>query len=165
MQLTESEIHAIKQRVKKRIEECLKRDEIMGIIKCLARSQGSYSRLYQFLRSGCDDAESMIQDLEDKCFNDAVDVIMYLEEGCQKKSKLVKENIEFDEDMGYTNIPNDILEWSRNVQNLGLELYRLCGTYRFEDDELYEILSRIEEEYNAVCGDLNTYNFAPHWSC
>ena len=62
------------------------------------------------------------------------------------------------------NIPDDVYEWGRKVQALGLELCRLCGQYRYTNEELYNILSSIEQEYNAVCGDLNAYNIAYHWS-
>lgn len=60
-------------------------------------------------------------------------------------------------------LPEDICEWGRKVQELGLELSRLCGKYK-EDEDTYRILSEIENEFNAVCGDLNTYDIAPHWS-
>ena len=59
--------------------------------------------------------------------------------------------------------PEDICEWGRKVQELGLELSRLCGKYK-EDEDTYRILSEMENEFNAVCGDLNTYDIAPHWS-
>lgn len=60
--------------------------------------------------------------------------------------------------------PDDVYKWAEKVQALGLELSRLCGKYRFNNEELYQTLSEIESEYNAVCGDLNTYGIAPHWS-
>ena len=60
-------------------------------------------------------------------------------------------------------IPVDVCDWGKKVQELGLELSRLCGKYRYENEELYAILKDIEHEYNAVCGDLNTYDIAPHW--
>ena len=62
------------------------------------------------------------------------------------------------------NIPDDVYEWGRKVQALGLELYRLCGQYRYTNEDLYDILSSIGDEYYPICGDLNTYNIAPHWS-
>ena len=58
--------------------------------------------------------------------------------------------------------PDEIYEWGKKVQELGLELSRFCGQYR-ENKELYETLKSIESEYNAVCGDLNTYGIASHW--
>ena len=62
-----------------------------------------------------------------------------------------------------TQYPDDVCEWGRKAQQLGLELSRLCGQYRFENEEVYETLKKIEEEYNAVCGDLNTYGISSHW--
>lgn len=58
--------------------------------------------------------------------------------------------------------PEEVYEWGRKVQQLGLELSRICGQYR-DNQELYETLKEIENEYNAVCGDLNTYGIASHW--
>ena len=74
--------------------------------------------------------------------------------------KILKENFNTDE---YTQeYPEEIYEWGRKVQQLGLELSRICGQYR-DNQELYETLKEIESEYNAVCGDLNTYGIASHW--
>lgn len=58
--------------------------------------------------------------------------------------------------------PDEIYEWGKKVQELGLELSRFCGQYR-GNKELYETLKSIESEYNSVCGDLNTYGIAAHW--
>lgn len=62
-----------------------------------------------------------------------------------------------------TQFPDDVCDWGRKVQQLGLELSRLCGQYRFNNEEVYNVLQKIEEEYNAVCGDLNTYGISNHW--
>ena len=59
--------------------------------------------------------------------------------------------------------PDDIYEWGKKAQELGLELHRLCGKYRFENEELYGILKTIDCQYNSVCGDLSTYSIAGHW--
>lgn len=72
----------------------------------------------------------------------------------------VTNNIEDEEDY-----PADVIEWAKKVQTLGLELSRLCGKYRFSNEELYQTLDSIQTEYNAVCGDLNTYGISSHWSC
>lgn len=67
-----------------------------------------------------------------------------------------------DNDDYQTQYPDDVYEWGRKVQNLGLELSRLCGKYR-DNDEIYDNLKKIESEYNSVCGDLNTFDIANHW--
>lgn len=69
----------ISERVLRRINESMSREEILSTIKNLARSQGSYGRMYQFLTSGSEEAEDMLQDLEDQCFKDTIDMVMYLE--------------------------------------------------------------------------------------
>lgn len=69
----------ISERVIRRINESMSREEILSAIKNLARSQGSYGRMYQFLTSGSEEAEDMLQDLEDQCFKDTIDMVMYLE--------------------------------------------------------------------------------------
>ena len=69
----------ISERVLRRINESMSREEILSSIKNLARSQGSYGRMYQFLTSGSEEAEDMLQDLEDQCFKDTIDMVMYLE--------------------------------------------------------------------------------------
>ena len=70
---------------------------------------------------------------------------------------------QYTKDVEPQEFPEDICEWGRKVQELGLELSRLCGKYK-EDEDTYRILSEMENEFNAVCGDLNTYDIAPHWS-
>ena len=42
-------------------------------------SQGFYGRLYQFLTNGSDEAEEYMTELERQKFNDAVDLVMYIE--------------------------------------------------------------------------------------
>lgn len=69
----------ISERVIRRINESMSREEILSAIKNLARSQGSYGRMYQFLTSGSEEAEDILQDLEDQCFKDTIDMVMYLE--------------------------------------------------------------------------------------
>ena len=69
----------ISERVLRRINESMSREEILSAIKNLARSQGSYGRMYQFLTSGSEEAEDILQDLEDQCFKDTIDMVMYLE--------------------------------------------------------------------------------------
>lgn len=62
-----------------------------------------------------------------------------------------------------TQYPEDVYEWGRKAQELGLELSRLCGKYRFENEEVYDNLKKIESEYNSVCGDISTFGIANHW--
>lgn len=51
----------------------LKSDEIRQIIKALAQTKGSYQRLYDQLE------EEDYEYLEQQCFKDEVDLIMFLE--------------------------------------------------------------------------------------
>lgn len=79
IKLTNADMAIISERVLRRINESMSREEILSTIKNLARSQGSYGRMYQFLTSGSEEAEDMLQDLEDQCFKDTIDMVMYLE--------------------------------------------------------------------------------------
>lgn len=79
IKLTNADMAIISERVIRRINESMSREEILSAIKNLARSQGSYGRMYQFLTSGSDEAEDILQDLEDQCFKDTIDMVMYLE--------------------------------------------------------------------------------------
>lgn len=79
IKLTNTDMAIISERVIRRINESMSREEILSTIKNLARSQGSYGRMYQFLTSGSEEAEDMLQDLEDQCFKDTIDMVMYLE--------------------------------------------------------------------------------------
>lgn len=79
IKLTNADMAIISERVLRRINESMSREEILSTIKNLSRSQGSYGRMYQFLTSGSDEAEDMLQDLEDQCFKDTIDMVMYLE--------------------------------------------------------------------------------------
>ena len=53
----------------------MNRDEILNILSNLAKSQGTYARLYNQLSDGSEDSEKFLQG-----FNDSVDIIMWLEE-------------------------------------------------------------------------------------
>lgn len=79
IKLTNADMAIISERVLRRINESMSREEILSTIKNLSRSQGSYGRMYQFLTSGSEEAENMLQDLEDQCFKDTIDMVMYLE--------------------------------------------------------------------------------------
>ena len=57
----------------------MNRQEILSSIRNLSMSQGFYWKLYQFLIGGSDDAEKYIAELERQNFNDAVDLVMYIE--------------------------------------------------------------------------------------
>ena len=59
----------------------MNRQEILSSIQSLAKSQGCYGSLYQFLTNGSDEAEEYMTELERQKFNDAVDLVMYIE--CQ----------------------------------------------------------------------------------
>ncbi len=80
--------------------------------------------------------------------------------------KVIKEDLEWDENGYPTNMPDDVSEWAYKLQNLCAELVQLKGKYRLEG-EWDELLSELEEVFdtlNGICGDLNTYGMAGHWS-
>lgn len=83
------------------------------------------------------------------------------------EKKNLKEDLEWD-DNGYPiNMPDDVCEWARKVQNLGYQLSLLKGKYRMtggEYEELYNYLDSIDSAFNGVCADLNTFGMASHWS-
>ena len=58
----------------------MNRDEILNILSNLAKSQGTYARLYNQLSDGSEDSEKFITLMESQGFNDVVDIIMWLEE-------------------------------------------------------------------------------------
>lgn len=61
----------------------MNRLEIMETFAMLARSQGSYTRMYNALREmeadQPDDYDQLMTQLEEENFKDAVDLIMYVE--------------------------------------------------------------------------------------
>ena len=57
----------------------MNRDEILSALSTLARSQGSYARLYNQLSDGSEDAEKFLTLMESQGFNDVVDMIMWFE--------------------------------------------------------------------------------------
>ena len=58
----------------------MKREEIMETIKTLASSQGLYSRLYRDLMALDEDKyDEIMTELESQNFQNAVDLIMYME--------------------------------------------------------------------------------------
>lgn len=58
----------------------MKREEIMETIKTLASSQGLYSRLYRDLMAlDEDEYNEVMTELESQNFQNAVDLIMYIE--------------------------------------------------------------------------------------
>ena len=58
----------------------MNRDEILNILSNLAKSQGTYARLYNQLSDGSEDSEKFLTLMESQGFNDFVDIIMWLEE-------------------------------------------------------------------------------------
>lgn len=80
-----------------------------------------------------------------------------------KRALRESQELEFDDDGFPKNIPEDVVEWGVKCQHLGLELSILCGKYRFENNDLYEMLRTLDDELNAVNGDLNTFGIAPHY--
>ena len=57
----------------------MNREQILSNIKGLAKSQGSYGRMYEFLTSGTDEAENALTELEGQHFGDVVDMVMFFE--------------------------------------------------------------------------------------
>jgi len=57
----------------------MNRNKILDTIKNLAGSQGFYTRLYEAISDGSEEAEEYLQYLEDKNFKDPVDLILYFE--------------------------------------------------------------------------------------
>ena len=57
----------------------MNREQILNAIKDLAKAQGKYGKLYEFLTSGTDKAEFSLSLLEVQHFGDAVDLVMYIE--------------------------------------------------------------------------------------
>lgn len=55
------------------------KQEILNLVCSLAKSQGFYTRLYQFLTEGGEEAEEFLDILEKKNFKDGVDLILYFE--------------------------------------------------------------------------------------
>ena len=57
----------------------MNRQEILNAVKSLAMSQGFYGRLYNALTNGTEEAEAVLQEMEDQNFKDTVDMVMWLE--------------------------------------------------------------------------------------
>lgn len=55
------------------------KDEIIGLVRTLASSQGFYTRLYQFLSEDSEDSRDYLNMLVEKKFEDPVDLILYFE--------------------------------------------------------------------------------------
>ena len=53
--------------------------EILRAFQLLGKTQGFYARLFQKLSDGSKESEKFLKDLEDKNFNDVVDLILYYE--------------------------------------------------------------------------------------
>ena len=58
----------------------MKRDEILEVFQSLARSQGMYGRILRLIdRMTDEEREVMWQELEAQNFEDAVDLVLYIE--------------------------------------------------------------------------------------
>lgn len=58
----------------------MKRDEILEVFQSLARSQGMYGRILRLIdRMTDEEREVMWQELETQNFEDAVDLVLYIE--------------------------------------------------------------------------------------
>lgn len=80
--------------------------------------------------------------------------------------RILKEDLEYDENGYPTNMPDDVSEWAHKLQNLCSELVQLKGKYRFDEqwDELFKQLEEVFNTLDGICGDLNSYGMASHWS-
>ena len=80
--------------------------------------------------------------------------------------RVLREDLEWDDDGYPINLPDDIAEWASKVQNLCAELVQLKGKYRLEGnwDTLLKQLNNIDNTLNSACADLNTYGMSKHWS-
>lgn len=80
--------------------------------------------------------------------------------------RVLREDLEWDDDGYPINLPDDITEWASKVQNLCAELVQLKGKYRLEGnwDTLLKQLNNIDNTLNSACADLNTYGMSKHWS-
>lgn len=58
----------------------MNKQQILNTVMRLSYSQGFYGRLYEFLMSGTEEAEDMLDDLEAQEFGDSVALILYLEQ-------------------------------------------------------------------------------------
>ena len=80
--------------------------------------------------------------------------------------KALKEDLEYD-DNGYpSNLPSDVEDWAKDLQNMCARLYQLKGKYRMmgEWNELVDNLDSIYQTLDGLCADLNTYGMSSHWS-
>lgn len=57
----------------------MNKEQILNAIKVLAKTQGFYGRLYEFLTSGTDKAVAALSILEVQHFGDSVDMVLYIE--------------------------------------------------------------------------------------
>lgn len=55
------------------------RQDILNAVKSLAMSKGFYTRLYEVLTSGTEEAENLLDQMVEQNFKDSVDMVMWLE--------------------------------------------------------------------------------------
>lgn len=80
--------------------------------------------------------------------------------------RIIREDLEWDNNGYPTNMPEDVAEWAHKMQNLCAELVQLQGKYKLEG-KWDELLNQLEDVFNTldgICADLNTYGMASHWS-
>ena len=58
----------------------MRKEQIINIIESLSKSQGFYSRLYNFLSDGSEFAKAFLANLELQDFDNELELICYLEE-------------------------------------------------------------------------------------
>lgn len=133
----------------------MKMFEIEMAIQDLARSQGSYGRLYadlmQLKESDPDAYGRLSEDWEKEGFETTLDLILYLEEGKHCKRKFWKIPVTW-ESYGTVEVegatPEEALaNFKEQMDELPLptDSYYVDGSFRLSDDNESEVLALIEE--------------------
>ena len=133
----------------------MKMKEILNTIKDLARSQGSYGRLYEDLRqlqaSNPEAYERLAEDWEKEGFETTLDLVLYLEEGKHCKRKFWKVPVTW-ECYGTVEVEGDTIEEAlanfREYESGGPgyalpEGEYVDGSFRLSDDDEEELKSMI----------------------
>ena len=72
-------LFSLNKRGLKEFKNYMSKKEILNTIEKLSHSQGSYTRLNQFLNENTTESEEFLNLLESKNFKDPVDLILYFE--------------------------------------------------------------------------------------
>ena len=134
----------------------MKMFEIIATIKDLARSQGSYGRLYEELKnlqnSDPESYEKLSKDWESEGFETTLDLILYLEEGKHCKRKFWKIPVTW-ECYGVVEVEGNTIEEALENFRKAEEEGEGCalpegnyvdGSFRLSDDDPDELKNLIE---------------------